>query len=66
MAFLGQYLEQNKKKIKSPSHSPKNALCEQNFKITTNFPPKMQSQLEKNVVCKRALSERSKKNKDEA
>ena len=42
-------------KIKSLSHSPKNAPCEQNLKIPTNFTPKTQLQLEKNAVCKQAL-----------
>ena len=42
-------------KMKSPSHSPKNAPCEQILKIATNFTPKTQSQLEKNAVCKRAF-----------
>ena len=43
-------------KMKSPSHSPKNAPCEHNLKIATNFTPKTQSQLEKNAVCKRAFN----------
>ena len=42
-------------KIKLPSHSPKNALCEQILKIATNFPPKTQSQPEKNTTCERAF-----------
>ena len=43
-------------KIKSPSHSPKNALCELILKIAMNFPPKTQSQPEKNAVCERAFN----------
>ena len=43
-------------KMKSPLHPAKIAVCEQNFKIATNFVPKTQTQPEKNAPCEQALS----------
>ena len=54
-AFFRTVFGAKQTKMKSPSYSPKNAPCEQNFKIATNFPPKTQLQLEKNAVCEWAL-----------